>query len=119
MGDFAAGKYALGICDRSGLTYKLKDLMPQVKDGKDTGLKVSRSMLDPDQPQLWLGRFPVKDPQAVRGPRPETGLTEQRDTDWNWNPVGDKNLLGEQYGFSTQDSTQATGEVGSVTVTTT
>ena len=33
MGDFAAGKYALGICDRSGLTYKLKDLMPQVKDG--------------------------------------------------------------------------------------
>jgi hypothetical protein len=119
MGNFAAGKYALGICDRSGLTYKLKDLMPQVRNGKDTGLKVSRSMLDSDQPQLWLGRVAVKDPQAVMGPRPETDLAEQRDTAWNWSPVGDKNMLGGQYGFSTQDSTQATGGVGSVTVTTT
>ena len=119
MSNRVVGKYALGICDRSGQTYKLKDLMPQVKNGRDTGLKVSRSMLDPDQPQLWLGRVTVKDPQAVMGPRPETALAEQRETAWNWSPVGDKNMLGGQYGFSTQDSTQATGEVGSVTVATT
>jgi hypothetical protein len=118
MGDFASGKYAKGVCDRSGFVYALKDLVPQIKDGKDTGLRVHGSMLDPDQPQLWLGRFPVKDPQAVRGPRPETGLTDQRNIVWNWSPVGDRNSLGELFGFSTQTTTQAEGEVGSVTVTT-
>ena len=30
MSSFAAGKYALGICDRSGFTYKLKDLVFEV-----------------------------------------------------------------------------------------
>ena len=119
MADYASGKHALGICDRSGLTFKLKDLYHQIIDGKDSGLKVSAAMLDPDQPQLWLGRFPVKDPQAVRGPRPETNLKEQRDIVWNWAPVGDNNILAEQYGFSTQTSMQATGEVGTVTVVTT
>jgi hypothetical protein len=119
MADYASGKHALGICDRSGLTFKLKDLYHQIIDGKDSGLKVSAAMLDPDQPQLWLGRFPVKDPQAVRGPRPETNLKEQRDIVWNWAPVGDNNILAEQYGFSTQTSMQATGEIGTVTVVTT
>ena len=28
---YADGKYALGICDRSGFTYKLKDLMYEVR----------------------------------------------------------------------------------------
>ena len=119
MADYASDKYALGICDRSGLTFKLKDLHDQIIDGKNSGLKVSRAMLDPDQPQLWLGRFPIKDPEALRGPRPESNLKEQRDIVWNWAPVGDNNILAEQYGFSTQTSMQATGEIGTVTVVTT
>ena len=36
MGEYASGKYALGICDRSGLTFKLKDLYRQIIDGKDS-----------------------------------------------------------------------------------
>ena len=119
MGEYASGKYALGICDRSGLTFKLKDLYRQIIDGKDSGLKVSAAMLDKDQPQLWLGRFPINDPQALFGPRPETNLTEQRDIVWNWAPVGDNNSLEGQYGFATQTSMQAMGEVGTVTVVTT
>ena len=116
MSNFASGKWALGICDRSGFTYKLKDLVPEVQDGKDTGLKVHRSMLDPDQPQLWLGRVSKNDPQALRSARPDQYLTAGRDIVWNWAPVGDRNFLSFLYGFSTQSSTEATGEVGSVTV---
>jgi hypothetical protein len=119
MGDYALGKRALGICDRSGFTYKLNDLVPQIKDGKDTGLRVHWSMLDPDQPQLWLGRFPVNDPQALKFSRPDQNLKAGRNAVWNWAPVGDRNSLSFLYGFSTQDSTQATGEVGTVTVVTT
>lgn len=116
MGNYASGKYALGICDRSGQTHKLHDLYPQIKDGKDTGLRVHQSMLDEDQPQLFLGSTPIDDPQALRVARVDTGLDEQRATVWNWSPVGDNNSLQHLYGFSTQESCQATGSVGTVTV---
>lgn len=116
MSKYASAKWALGICDRSGFTYKLKDLLPEVQDGKDTGLRVHRSMLDPDQPQLWLGRVNKDDPQAIRNARPDQNLTAGRDVIWNWAPVGDRNSLSSLYGFSTQSSTEGTGEVGSVTV---
>jgi hypothetical protein len=66
-----------------------------------------------DQPQLQLGMYPVDDPQAVRGPRPDVSYTQSgtnglqilltdstapngfgypsqgsRDIQWGWNPVG-------------------------------
>ena len=116
MGGRAAGKYALGICDRSGLTFKLHDLYPQIVDGKDSGLRVSRDMLDEDQPQNFLGEFPINDPQALPFTRTDTNVVQQRRISWNWNPVGDNNGLSALYGFSTQTSTQVTGEVGTVTV---
>lgn len=116
MGNYASGKYALGICDRSGQTHKLHELYPQIKDGKDTGLRVHWSMLDEDQPQLFLGSMPIDDPQALRVTRMDTGLSEQRAIVWNWAPVGDNNSLQSLYGFSTQESCQATGSVGTVTV---
>jgi len=116
MGNYANGKYALGICDRSGQTHKLHELYPQIRDGKDTGLRVYRSMLDEDQPQLFLGSMSISDPQALQFTRSETGLDEQRATVWNWAPVGDNNALQSLYGFSTQESCQATGTVGTVTV---
>ena len=74
MSGRAAGKYALGICDRSGLTFKLHDLYPQIVDGKDSGLRVSRDMLDEDQPQNFLGEFPINDPQALPFTRTDTML---------------------------------------------
>jgi|TARA_R110002051_G_scaffold110394_1_gene182962 hypothetical protein len=116
MSNRTVGKYALGICDRSGLTFKLKDLYPQIVDGKDSGLRVSRSMLDEDQPQNFLGEFPINDPQSLPFTRTDTNVVEQRKIAWNWNPVGDNNGLSALYGFSTQTSTQAAGGVGTVTV---
>ena len=113
---YAAGKYALGICDRSGFTYKFNDLVYEVQDGKNTGLRVGRDMLDPDHPQNFLGRFPVDDFQALRGARPDNRLDSSSNASANWNPVGDRNILSQAYGFSTEESLQATGAVGNATV---
>jgi hypothetical protein len=100
MTNRVVGKYALGICDRSGLTYKLKDLYRQTVDGKDSGLRVSLSMLDEDQPQNFLGEFPINDPQTLPFTRTDTNVVEQRKIAWNWNPVGDNNGLAALYGIS-------------------
>jgi hypothetical protein len=116
MSSYASDKYALGICDRSGFTYKLKDLVFEVQDGKRTGLRVGKDMLDPDHPQNWLGRFPVDDPQALRAARPDSRVDSSSNASANWDPVGDRNSLEALYGFSTQTSLQASGQVGSVTV---
>ena len=98
MSNRAVGRYALGICDRSGQTFKLKDLYQQIVDGKDSG------------------QFPIGDPQTLPFTRTDTNVVSQRRIAWNWNPVGDNNGLSALYGFSTQTSTQAAGEVGTVTV---
>ena len=116
MTNRTVGKYALGICDRSGLTYKLKDLYQQVVAGKDSGLRVSLSMLAQAPPQNFLGEFPINDPQTLPFTRTDTNVLSQRRIAWNWNPVGDNNGLSALYGFSSQTSTQAIGEVGTVTV---
>ena len=114
MAKFANGKYAFGFCDRTGFRYKLKDLVPQVRAGHMTGLMVGRDMLDEDQPQNFLGRLgEYADPEAIRNPRPDHNLPEQRSIQWGWAPVGfqgDPEL--------TPDTLSASGSVGSVTVTT-
>lgn len=114
MAKFANGKYAFGFCDRTGFRYKLKDLVPQIRAGRMTGLMVGRNMLDEDQPQNFLGRLgDYTDSQAIRNPRPDRDLAEQRSIQWGWMPVGfqgDPEL--------TPDDLSASGLVGSVTVTT-
>lgn len=116
MSSYARGKYALGICDRSGFTHKLKDLVFEVQSGLRTGLRVGKDMFDPDHPQNWLGRFRVSDPQAIIGARPDGRIDSSSNASANWDPVGDRNSLQALYGFSTETSLQASGEVGSVTV---
>ena len=68
---FATGKIALGICDRCGLTYYLKELRKEIVKGKINNLKVCPDCFDPDHPQLHLGELPIDDPQALRDPRPD------------------------------------------------
>ena len=72
MAKYSAGKRALGQCDRCGFVYRLKTLQRQIVNRVDSGLRVCRSCLDTDHPQLQLGRYPVHDPQALRDPRPDT-----------------------------------------------
>jgi hypothetical protein len=67
---YAAGKRALGICDRTGQTYKLSELVWEVQNGVKTGFRVGRDVVDPDQPQNFLGRVKINDPQASAEPTP-------------------------------------------------
>mgnify|MGYP003110843691 FL=1 len=66
---YVSDKYALGICDRTGFQYKLRDLVYQYKAGRNTGLRVGNDVVDEDQPQNFLGQIKINDSQAVKDPR--------------------------------------------------
>ena len=138
---FASGKYAIAQCDRCNFRFRLKDLRIQTLKTKPYKIKVCKTCWDPDHPQLQLGMYPVNDPQAVRDPRPDSpsylvsgtsglqinltgvgpdgiGSSElgSRVFQWGWNPVG--GARGPDAGLTPNDLI-ATGQVGTVTVTTT
>ena len=101
---YAKGKHAFGYCDKTGFRYPLNELVWEYKDGRRTGMRVGKDVVDPDHPQNFLGRVRVVDPQALRNARPDTSLSKSRGL-FGWNPVG--NPL-----------TRMVGSVGTVTVTT-
>ena len=99
---YAKGKHAFGFCDRTGFRYPLKDLVPEYRNGVKTGFLVGRDIVDPDQPQNFLGRIKINDPQSLRNPRPDTALLAS----WaivGFDPVGNPAVI-------------ATGSVGRVSV---
>ena len=111
MAKFAKGKYAFGFCDRTGFRYKSKDLVPQIKAGRMTGLMVGKDMLDEDQPQNFLGRLGAyADPQALRDARPYIAQDTSRQL-FAFDPVGNGNGGGS-------GNLVAHGKVGTVKVTT-
>ena len=65
MGRYASGKHALGISDRSGRAYKLKDMIKEWN-----GLLVGKDEYESKQPQLEP-RHTKADPQALRVSRPD------------------------------------------------
>lgn len=69
---YAKGRRAFGFCDRCGFRADLSRLYLQPIKGRNTNIKVCTECLDEDHPQLFLGMFPVNDPQALRDPRPDT-----------------------------------------------
>ena len=99
---YAKGKHAIGFCDRTGFRYPLKDLVPEYRNGVKTGFLVGRDIVDPDQPQNFLGRIKINDPQSLRNPRPDTALLASRGI-VGFNPVGNPAVI-------------ATGSVGRVSV---
>lgn len=101
---FADGKHALAECDRCGVRVPYKELKRQFYALHDTGLLMCPDCWDPDHPQLQQGKWPVNDPQALRNPRPDTGLTASRGF-FGWNPVGGLGLSMD-------------AQVGTVTITT-
>lgn len=72
MSGYASGKFALGICDRCGFTYKLHQLREEYTRGRGTGLDVCPTCWSEDHPQNFLGQTPVADPQAIRDARPDS-----------------------------------------------
>jgi len=104
---YASGKHAYGISDRSGRRYRLREMRTEW-----TGAKVGPDEFEPKHPQLFPPRaFP--DPQALRDPRPESELTEQRSIQHGYNPVGFQDIPG----ITPANNLVAQGEVGTVTVT--
>ena len=104
---YASGKHAYGISDRSGRRYRLREMKTEW-----TGAKVGPDEFEPKHPQLFPPRaFP--DPQALRGPRPETELPEQRSIQHGYNPVGFQDIPG----ITPPNNLVAEGEVGTVPVT--
>ena len=97
---YASGKHAYGICDRTGFRYPLEDLVYEFQDGHRTGFRVGRDVVDPDQPQNFLGRIRVVDPQSLLNPRPDVSPGRGL---FGWNPVG-------------HPLVHLTGQVGAVTV---
>ena len=77
--------------------------MPEIVNQRPTGFLVGRDVVDPDQPQLQLGKLKLDDPRALRNPRPDRGLDDSRILS-SFDPVG-------QVGLGMR------GDVGIVTVT--
>ena len=65
MARFASNKYALGISDRSGAAYPLRNMRKEW-----TGLLVGKDEWESKQPQLTPVRV-VADPEALRDARPD------------------------------------------------
>ena len=124
---FASGKYSIAECDRCAQRYKLKELRKLTIKTKQVSIKVCPECWEADQPQLYLGLYPVNDPQAVREPRPDISYVTSgvntlgapeggsRIIQWSWNPVG--GARGDDSGL-TPNNLEAQSAVGSVTVST-
>jgi len=65
MARYASNKYALGISDRSGAAYRLRDMQKEW-----TGLLVGKDEWEAKQPQLTFRKIPA-DAQSLRNPRPD------------------------------------------------
>jgi len=68
---YAKGKYAFGVCDRTGLRYPIGDLVYEFTNGKRNGLRVGRDVADKDHPQNFLGKIKSDDPQSLKDARPD------------------------------------------------
>jgi len=121
---YAKAKHAFGFCDKTGFRYPLKDLVPEYNNGVKTGFLVGRDVVDPDQPQNFLGRIKINDPQSLRNPRPDRSLLESRAL-YGFDPVGSEGTLMTAFvGRVSVTTTEveaitgvsATGAVGSATV---
>src|ERR1035437_2625275 len=87
---FASGKRALGVCDRCGFQFKLRELRAETVKLKRVNNLVCTACWSPDHPQLQVGMYPITHPQALHTPPPDTsfGPAGSRDIYWGWNPVG-------------------------------
>ena len=83
---YASEKRALGICDRCGLSFKLKTLKWEIVNLNETGLRVCTKCWDKDHPQLQLGRYRFDDPQALQNARPDTGERASASLS-GWRPI--------------------------------
>jgi hypothetical protein len=68
---FATGKYAFGICDVCGVSYRLSELKGTTVRGRPTGILACPICWDLDHPQNFLPEVVHADAEALRVARPE------------------------------------------------
>ena len=102
MGNYASGKYAYGISDRSGFRYLLKDMRREWN-----GLLVGPDEYEPKHPQLEPIRY-VTDAEALKNPRPDTD--EDNDSFIVYTNTG-LGIIGTEL-----ETFEVTASVGTVTV---
>jgi len=107
MSKYATGKSAYGISDRSGFRYRLRDMRKEWN-----GLLVGKDEWERKEPQLDPLRA-TPDPQALRNPRPEQNLPEQRTIQYGFNPVGFFSIPN----ITPPNNLAPVGEIGTVTIT--
>ena len=88
MSAFAGGKHALGICDRCGVGFKLKELKQETTVYGTPTWRVCRDCWDAPHPQDMSPKV-KPDAEALRDPRPDTGLEESRHIPGGVIPVED------------------------------
>ena len=110
---YAQGKKALGICDRCGFTYKLKELKYEVENKTRNGLRVCPECFDPDQPQFDVNRISTIDPQTLYDARVDTG-EEASSRLFAFDPIGG----GITESGSRTVGLDIKGKIGKVTVST-
>ena len=84
----AGMKHVPGICDRCGLRYPLRTLKFEYVMGRNTGLRVCRSCLDPSHPQLDTRGVRTDDRQSVKDSRSDDAELVASRYMFAWNPVG-------------------------------
>ena len=76
-------KHSLGICDRTGVRYKLRDLVFEIENGRRNGLRVGKDVVDIDHPQNHQGTLKPTDDQSIHGARPDIAETATNNTSFN------------------------------------
>lgn len=80
-------RWALGLCDRCGFSFKLNELKVEIYDERPNGLLVCDVCRDVDNPQLQLGRMKIDDPQSLLDPRPDVSRMNSVGL-FGWAPIG-------------------------------
>lgn len=112
---YAKGKRAFGFCDRCGFRADLSRLYFQPIKGRNTNLKVCNQCLDKDHPQLFLGMFPINDPQALRDPRPDTAQVASEAL-FGWIDVVELMQNNSVGGIVGNNAVYCQGQIGTVVV---
>ena len=112
---YAKGRRAFGFCDRCGFRADLSALYLQPVKGRNTNLKVCNECLDQDHPQLFLGMFPINDPQALRDPRPDTAKVVSEAL-FGWLDVVDLMENNSVGGIVGNNAVYCQGQIGTVIV---
>lgn len=69
------------------MRYRLKDLKGETVRLRPVHNRVCKSCWDADHPQNMQGMRPVVDAEALRDPRPDTGLAASRELTGEYDPT--------------------------------